>query len=745
MPSPSALQQHKPNKPRVQSPTPARPGKSAPSRSKPSGSCACGGGCPRCQAKSALKVGAPDNAHEREADAVADRVMRMAASGDPVTPQGRVSSAGASSAPASVEQVLRSPGQALDSGTRSWFEPRFGQDMSGIRVHTDRAAQQSARDIRANAYTVGSDIVFAAGQFAPSTHAGRHLLAHELTHVAQQGGNGVVARDQHGTPASVSGVTIDCGANRITFRSADGLFSYNMTECNVTPGEYEARVRTTPTEVHLNLGEDVAASVNFHFAYAIEPGQPNPSTLFGRQPHVHVSAPDPAAAAGGTVMELPIQFVAVPLDGAPMLNLSLPGGLGSLLNAPMATSAMGNPPMSAVDSGGGGGLPGYPMSVLGLGGHVLANGDFSWLGRGEAASRALSREYWSPFLPNQRFVTLDRLTNTLPRNLAPRIAAELERGGPLSWVAQRGFSEAELRSIPELVARIERQGVASLNAAELSMLQRAAALHIGGSSPGAPFASFSRAGATAPFLEGANAPRYRVRVEVPRTAALDVSGPNAFNAGEYNLTNIEEAEFLVVANREGRIVNVQRIAETGAEAGFLMRNAQAIRWGGRVLFVVGAAMSAHRIATASDADRPIVAAEEAGGQLGGMGGTALAVAGCLFFGVATGGVGLFICGLGGGIVGGLAGSAVAGGVARSIRDGGSAGGPVCPSCHAMQRDWDRARAFPGFSAGLGSSGSWPLDAAPLSTRRGLDGSVPLDPAAEAAIRRWLEESSGSGH
>ena len=744
MPSPSSLQQHKPNKPRVQSPTAARLGKPAPSRSKPSGSCACGGGCPRCQAKSALKVGAPDNAHEREADAVADQVMRMAASGDPVTPQGRVSSAGASSAPASVEQVLRSPGQALDSGTRSWFEPRFGQDMSGIRVHTDRAAQQSARDIRANAYTVGNDIVFAAGQFAPSTHAGRHLLAHELTHVAQQGGNGVVARDGHGTPASVSGVTIDCAANRITFRSADGLFSYSMTECNVTPGEYEASVRTTPTEVHLNLGEEVAASVNFHFAYAIEPGQPNPSTLFGRQTHVHVSAPDPAAGDAGTIMEIPIQFVAEPLDGAPMLGLSLPGGLGSLLSAPTAPrGALGA--MGGVDSGESSGVTGYPMSVLGLGGHVLANGDFSWLGRGEAASRVLSREYWSPFLPNQRFITLDRLTNTLPRNLAPRIAAELERGGPFSWVAQRGFTEAQLRSIPELVARLERQGVASLNPAELSMLQRAAEIHIGSATPGAPFASYSREGATAPFLNRSNPPRYRVRVEVPRSAALDVSGPNAFNNGEYNLTNIEEAEFLVVANREGRIVNVQRIAETGAEAGFLMRNAQAIRWGGRVLFVVGAAMSAHRIATASDADRPIVAAEEAGGQLGGMGGTALAVAGCLFFGVATGGVGLFICGLGGGIVGGLAGSAVAGGVARSIRDGGSTGGPVCPSCHAMQREWERARAFPGFSSGLGSSGSWPLDASPMSTRRGLDGTVPLDPAAEAAIRRWLEESSGSGH
>jgi hypothetical protein len=90
--------------------------------------------------------------------------------------------------PQSVHQVLRSPGQALDDSTRAYMEPRFGQDFSGVRVHADAHAAESARAVHAHAYTVGRDVVFGAGQFAPRTSAGRELLAHELTHVVQQGG-----------------------------------------------------------------------------------------------------------------------------------------------------------------------------------------------------------------------------------------------------------------------------------------------------------------------------------------------------------------------------------------------------------------------------------------------------------------------------------------------------------------------------------------------------------------------------
>jgi hypothetical protein len=88
--------------------------------------------------------------------------------------------------PRIVGDVLSSPGHALDASTRAFFEPRFGQDFSQVRVHTNPAAAASARSIQANAYTAGSDIVFAQGQYSPNSMSGRTLIAHELTHVLQQ-------------------------------------------------------------------------------------------------------------------------------------------------------------------------------------------------------------------------------------------------------------------------------------------------------------------------------------------------------------------------------------------------------------------------------------------------------------------------------------------------------------------------------------------------------------------------------
>lgn len=90
-------------------------------------------------------------------------------------------------APPIVHEVLRSPGQPLDADTRAFMEPRFGHGFSHVRVHTDEKAAESARTVNALAYTVGRDVVFGTGQYSPATTHGRALMAHELTHVVQQG------------------------------------------------------------------------------------------------------------------------------------------------------------------------------------------------------------------------------------------------------------------------------------------------------------------------------------------------------------------------------------------------------------------------------------------------------------------------------------------------------------------------------------------------------------------------------
>ena len=94
--------------------------------------------------------------------------------------------AGPDAVPPIVHDVLRSSGQPLDPATRAFMEPRFGHDFSRVRVHTDARAAESARAVNALAYTVGRDVVFGQGQYAPGTSAGQRLAAHELTHVMQQ-------------------------------------------------------------------------------------------------------------------------------------------------------------------------------------------------------------------------------------------------------------------------------------------------------------------------------------------------------------------------------------------------------------------------------------------------------------------------------------------------------------------------------------------------------------------------------
>jgi len=96
-------------------------------------------------------------------------------------------------APPIVHEVLGSAGRPLDGGTRAFMEQRFGHDFGRVRVHTDARAAESARAVAARAWTVGNDVAFGAGAYAPSTAEGRHLLAHELTHVLQQG-DGIVRR-----------------------------------------------------------------------------------------------------------------------------------------------------------------------------------------------------------------------------------------------------------------------------------------------------------------------------------------------------------------------------------------------------------------------------------------------------------------------------------------------------------------------------------------------------------------------
>ena len=102
-----------------------------------------------------------------------------------------------------VLDVVSSGGRALDEPVRTDMEGRLGADFSDVRVHTDGAADSSARSVQAHAYTVGSNIVFQRDKYDPGSSAGQTLLAHELTHVVQQR-SGPVDGTARGNGVSVS-------------------------------------------------------------------------------------------------------------------------------------------------------------------------------------------------------------------------------------------------------------------------------------------------------------------------------------------------------------------------------------------------------------------------------------------------------------------------------------------------------------------------------------------------------------
>jgi hypothetical protein len=98
-----------------------------------------------------------------------------------------------------VHDVVGSGGGApLDAATRTDMESRFGADFSDVRVHTDGAAHESAKSVNAQAYTVGPNIVFQRDKYDPASDSGKHMLAHELTHVVQQRSGPVDGTDAGG-------------------------------------------------------------------------------------------------------------------------------------------------------------------------------------------------------------------------------------------------------------------------------------------------------------------------------------------------------------------------------------------------------------------------------------------------------------------------------------------------------------------------------------------------------------------
>lgn len=151
--------------------------------------------------------------------------------------------------PPIVHEVLHAPGQPLDLVTRAFMESRFGHDFSNVRVHTGPQPAESARAVHACAYTVGQNVVFGEGQYAPENEAGKRLLAHELTHVVQQGSGPVKVQ----TRLEIGDV--DSSLEREADRAAAAIFTGTEVAPQLSSGLQISRQATACGPDEFTFGE----------------------------------------------------------------------------------------------------------------------------------------------------------------------------------------------------------------------------------------------------------------------------------------------------------------------------------------------------------------------------------------------------------------------------------------------------------------------------------------------------------
>ena len=291
-----------------------------------------------------LEVGAVDDPLEREADQVADRIMRKvdpssvssSESGEVV--QRKCQSCAGEGQKQTVQEVVRSPGQPLDPATRAFFEPRFGYDFSRVRIHSDERASAAAHAVNALAYTLGKDVVFGAAQFAPYTTKGRELLAHELTHVIQQGHSPSIRQMTRDPVPSRIGETVLQRAPEV--KVDPGATCSLDQHRKIEPAAYKADEwlsRTIPAiEAFLSGArtpqtQAVAAALNKHFhsmdaavvRYVKDRLKTIQSDIFGRR-NFRVNCPPASDPACGT-RKGSDEYVAVVPEGNPNeINLCAP-------------------------------------------------------------------------------------------------------------------------------------------------------------------------------------------------------------------------------------------------------------------------------------------------------------------------------------------------------------------------------------------------------------------------------------
>ena len=317
-----------------------------------------------------LTVGAPDDPLEKEADDMADKVMRMPMPGLISFSSGKnivnrkcaaceeeekihrkeSSSDSTSAAPSIVHDVLSAGGRSMDSETRSFMEPRFNYDFSKVKIHDNDLAAKSASSINALAYTSGNNVVFNSGQYNTNSDSGKRLLAHELTHVVQQRGKISKQSIQRQIPPGIRPCPGVVASSEYSRGNDDG------NECEYETARMRVNLILDPCQCDSYVSQTMPLSVNYSatlrgksFTGNIIPNPSGPGTIReqeGQASHIATGVVTPGRSS------MP---ASPPQPGMSLSQDNLPPGSTPNTSRPLILTRDDNQP---------GGIPGDPGDTV---------------------------------------------------------------------------------------------------------------------------------------------------------------------------------------------------------------------------------------------------------------------------------------------------------------------------------------------------------------------------------------------
>lgn len=595
-----------------------------------------------------LTVGQPNDVYEKEADAVADKVVqRMSEQGQGVLQRcpscdqekmvsRKADSAPGQAAPPDIESTLnasKTSGSPLTGNTRGEMEDSFGVDLGHVRLHHDSTAAQMSKGLNAQAFTHGSDIYFNSSKYDEGSKAGKHLLAHELTHVVQQGyaGSGIQRIQRQpvpGSPAPTGGM-VDLGFVK-DFNASEWLAKANIPAGTIPPGVMEnedfkvallGALNPLSGSVLFPMDSVPAGLSNIPENHMVEVGGEDALNLFlnTRMEEPDTSAGFPGGAGMGATTGISkalgvagfraagpnaIGIVAFPMSNLARVTIGGASWNPSSPTLPGSKILLGHTALYAR-------IDGKIVAIRSYGPTSLANAGMNIKGvsAGTKGVDASVLDHMNGKAPGGNMFDVDNAKSIeypVSKEMVQDFIKDLPESGPVS--------NDSYTARPEVANRCNGQNCV-LWATEYVEKKLGTPIGKGG---------------------------------IPQSS---VGGVDTARQGEVmkllnqkNPEPIELPDGTTVQPRTGEIPTSLKV----------------LKWGGRIFTAIDVGRGIWRIANASGLERLTVIGEETGRFAGGAEGGELGAGACVALGIATEGIGLIACGIGGAIAGSFVGEKLGG-------------------------------------------------------------------------------------